>query len=382
MKLFTSLITVITLTIGLSACERIASVTQPVTPQIEDTSSEFSIGVALPLTGPLGTVAERMKQGLDLALSEINNEQSNNIRFKFIVEDTASTQEGAVQAFNNLIHQEGVSVILGPTSSSATQVAFPIAQENQVVAVSPSAGARGLSEIGDFVFRTPITTGVVVRQGVETTYAKLGYQRVATLFDETDLFSKDRESALQEAFAARGIEVLTTEVFQSNATDFTAQLTRIKELNPDAIFVSALPPDKPEILIQADRLGISAPIVISSLTNIELEAAGAAAEGAITFIGWLSTDETPGNQAFVQRYIETFGIQPNGFTAFSYVTLYVLTEAIKNAASPDSASIRDALAAIKDFDTIVGKFSFDAVGNGVYDMKALIVKDGAFQAFE
>ena len=103
---------------------------------------------------------------------------------------------------------------------------------------------RGLSAIGDFVFRIPLTTDVVVPKGIEVTHAKLGYQRVATMYDETDGFSTDRDAALQEAFAAKDIEVLTTESFRSGDTDFSAQLTRIQALNPDAIFVSALPPEK------------------------------------------------------------------------------------------------------------------------------------------
>ena len=142
--------------------------------------------------------------------------------------------------------------------------------------------------------------------------------------------------------------MLTTEVFQSGETDFSAQLTRIQALNPDAIFVSALPPEKPGILIQAHKLGITVPIIVSSLTSVEVDAAGAAAEGAITFIGWLTTDDTPGNQAFVQNYRETFGTIPNVFATVSYASVYILAEAIKNAEATDSNSIRDALANIRE----------------------------------
>ena len=382
MKSLAFIIAIAILIVGFSACERISQTIQPATPQIEDGSGEISIGLVLPLTGHLASTAERMQQGLDLALNEINNAQSSNTRFKFIIADDTSTPEVAVAAFNKLIHEEAVSVILGPASSSATQAAFPIAQENQVVAISPTSAARGLSAIGDFVFRILLTTDVVILKGIEATYTKLGYQRVATIYDETDLFSTDRDEALREVLTAIGVEVLTTESFQSDDTDFSAQLTRIKALNPDAIFVSALPPEKPGILIQGQQLGISAPIIISSLTSVEVEAAGAAAEGAITFIGWLSTDETPGNQAFVQNYSTTFGMKPDSFAASSYTSVYILAEAIKNAQSTDAISIRDALANIRDFDTVLGKFSFDANGDAVYAPKALIVKDGTLQSFE
>lgn len=381
MKAFRTIIAIATLIVGLSACERIPDITQPTTPETEDKNSEISIGVVLPLTGALASTGESMKQGLELALAEVNTAQLSDTTLKFIIEDGASTPEGAVAAFNKLIHEDSVSVILGPTTSSATQAAFPVAQENQVVAISPTSGARGLSAIGDFVFRVPLATNIVALKGVEATHAKLGYQRVATMYDETDLFSTDRDMALREAFTAIGVEVLTTEVFQSGDTDFSAQLTRIKALEPDAIFVSVLPPEKASILIQADKLGISAPIIMSSLTSVDVEAAGAAAEGAITFIGWLSTDDTPGNQAFVHNYNTTYGTIPEVFSVASYTSVHILAEAIKNAQATDAVSIRDALANISDLDTVFGKFSFNADGDAIYEQKALIVKDGMLQLF-
>lgn len=382
MKLFTCIVAIATLIVGFSACERVSQITQPTTPQVDDKSDAISIGVVLPLTGHLASAGELMKQGFDLALGEINNGQLGSPQFKFIIEDDASTPEGAVAAFNKLIHEDGVSVILGPATSSATEAAFPIAGENRIVAISPTAGKRGLGAISDFVFRIPLATDVVVAKGIPVTHAKLGYQRVATMYDETDGFSTDRDKALQEAFTVNGIEVLTTEIFRSGDTDFSAQLTRIQALNPDAIFVSALPPEKPLILVQAGALGISVPFIVSSLTNVEVAAAGAAAEGAITFIDWLPTDDTPGNQAFVQNYSATYGMEPNAFAAASYATAYILAEAIQNAQSTDSVSVRDALSNIMDFDTVFGKFSFNADGDAVYAPGVLVVKDGTLQPFE
>ena len=382
LKTFTFIVAIAILIVGFSACERISQIVQPTTSQMADKSETISIGVVLPLTGHLASTSELVKQGFDLALSEINKGQLGNTEFEFIIEDDASTPEGAVDAFNKLIREDSVSVILGPASSSAAAAAFPIAKENQIVAISPTAGARGLTAISDFVFRIPLTTDLVVSKGIEVTHAQLDYQRVATMFDETDVFSTDRNMALQEAFTAKGIEVLATEPFESGDTDFSVQLTRLQALNPDAIFVSALPPEKPGILVQADALGISVPFIVSSLTGVEVAAAGAAAEGVITFIGWLPTDDTPGNQAFVQNYTAIYGMEPNAFVASSYAAVYILAEAIKNAESTAPVSIRDALANIVDFDTVLGKFSFNADGDAVYDQRTVIVKDGILQPFE
>lgn len=371
----------VTLIVSFLACERVQQVIQPVTSDMGDKGNEISIGLVLPLTGHFASTGQIMKQGFDLALDEINKAQRSDISFKYITVDDTSTVEGAVVAFNELIEQN-VFAILGPASSSATRAAFPIAKENKIVAISPTSGARGLGAISNFVFRIPLTTDVVIPRGIKTTHAKLGYQRVATMYDKTDLFSTDRNEALQETFDANDIEVLITEVFETGDSNFSDQLARIKALDPDAIFVSALPPNKPGILIQAHELGISVPIFMSSLTDVEVQAAGAAAEGVITFTGWLNTDDTPGNQAFVQQnYNDTYGMKPSGFVAVSYASVYILAEALKNAQSIDPISIRDALKNIKDFDTILGKFSFNTDGDAIYEPNVLIVRNGTLQPF-
>lgn len=368
---------VVALSIGVLSCARTSPTAAPATEQ----GGEFSVGVVLPLTGHLASTGQLMKQGFELAFDEINTDPESQTKLTFIMEDDSSTVPGAVAAFNRLIQQEGLSVILGPASSAATQAAFPIAQDNQVVAISPTSGARGLSAIGDFVFRIPLTTAVVIPRGIQATQAVLGYQRVATLYDSTDLFSTDRDQTLRETFTAQGIEVLTTDSFASGDTAFAAQLTRIKELNPDAIFVSALPPEKPGILIQGYQLGLSVPFFVSSLTDREVEAAGVAAEGAITFTGWLPTDTTPGNQAFVESYRAAFDSEPTAFAALSYASVYVLARALEQAPATDSVSIRDALAALR-VDTLLGAFSFDANGDAIYEPKALIVRNGRLIPFE
>ena len=380
---FTFLSVMIVLIAGLAACERVSQITQPTTPPMAESAGEISVGVVLPLTGRLAdTFGILNSQGFELALSEINAAHPSGIKLKFIIKDDQSTIDEAVEAFNTLIHQENVSIILGPATSGQTEMTFPIAQENQVVAISPTSAARGLSAIGDYVFRVSLTTDRLIPPGIEVTQTKLGYQRAATMYDETDLFSTDGDASVQEVLATKGVEVITTETFQGGTTDFSEQLTRIQTLNPDVIFVSCLSPEKPGILKQAHQLGISAPFIVRTLTAADVQAAGAAAEGAITFVGWGTALDTPGNQAFVENYSTKFGTEPTNYAARSYATLHILAEAIANAKSTDAAAIRDALASIRDFDTIFGKFSFDANGDAVYDEKVLIVKDGKLVRFE
>ena len=119
-----------------------------------------------------------------------------------------------------------------------------------------------------------------------------------------DLFSADGAEVMKDALTANGVEILATETFQCGDTDFSAQLTRTKDLNPDVIFVSALPPDKPEILIQAEKIGIpdSATFIINTLTTADVLAAGDSAEGTIAFTSWVNSADTPGNGVFVKKY--------------------------------------------------------------------------------
>ena len=382
---FMFVLAIVLLIVGLSACDQIGQLLVPVPPDMEDVSVEIPIGVVLSITGRFASTFGRpMGTGFELALEEINNSQLGGRSIKFIIEDDQSTVEGAVEAFNKLIHQDGVPVILGPATSSQTKVVFPIAQENGVVAFSPTSAARGLSAIGDFVFRASLTTDVLIPSGIETTSAKLGYKTAATMYDESDVFSTDSDEAVREAFAANGVEVLITETFQGGDTDFTAQLTRIRDANPDIIFISALSPEKPGILMQGRQLGIpdSVPFVIRTLTIADVQAAGDAAEGAITFVGWASTADTPGNQAFVQNYSAKYGVEPSNYAARSYAAFHILAKAIADAQSTDSTAIRDALASITDFDTVFGKFSFNEVGDAVYDPKILIVVNGQLEIFK
>ena len=382
---FAFVLAIVVLIVGFSACDQIQQLLLPATPQMEGLRGEIAIGAVHPITGRLGVDNPPLGQGFELAVTEINNLQLSDVKIKLIVEDGQSTVEGTVEAFNKLIHQDGVAAILGPATSMQAQAVFPIAQQNGVVAISPTSAARGLSAIGDSIFRIALTTDVLIPSGIRITQEKLGYKKVATIYDETDLFSTDSEAVVKEALTANSVEILTTETFQTGETDFSAQLTRIKAANPDAIFISATVIETPEILIQGRQLGIPAdvPFLITfTLASSQIQPAGDAAEGAITFTSWVSTADTPGNQAFVQNYRAAYSVEPDVWAAQSYATVYLLAKAIADAQSADPTAIRDALANITDFDTILGKFSFNAVGDAVYDPIVLVVKNGEFQVFE
>ena len=376
---------VVVLIASFIGCERVQQVVQPTVSQMEGDREEILIGAVYPITGPSGLAGPSVEYGIDLAVSEINTSQHSSVKIRLITEDDQSTIKGAVEAFNKLIHQDKVPVILGPGSSSQAQEAFPVAHQNQVVAMSPSSAASGLSAISDFVFRTNLTTGVLIPNGIRVTQEKLRYQKVATLFDDIDLFSQTSDKELRKVLTSSGVEILTSESFQTGETDLSAQFTHIKALNPDVIFISSTVWDISNILIQGRALGIPSdiPFIVNlTLSRDLVDAAGDAADGTITFTSWDSTAETPGNQAFVQNYSTKYGIEPNVWAAQFYAAVHILAKGIADAQSTDPEAIAAALAEIRDFDTILGQFSFNDVGDAVYDPIVLIVKDGEFEVFE
>ena len=228
---------IVALIAGLSACDQGQQLLVPAPPQMGDDGVEIIIGVDVPLTGPYADpYGLPMQRGFELAREEIN--QLGGAQITFITEDDQSTVEGAVEAFNKLIHQHGVSIITGIALSTQGAPTFPIAQENGVLCFSSASSAAGLSAIGDFIFRTGLTTDVVNPIGVRITQKKLGYQRAALIYDDVDVYSTSSNEELSKALAASDIEIVATETFQTGDTNFSAQLTRIMAANPDVIFFS------------------------------------------------------------------------------------------------------------------------------------------------
>jgi len=382
---FTFALAVVALVVGLSGCEKIAPmVPDDTTTMPEMMDAEIPIGLAVALTGPFAEpYGLPMQRGFELARDEINMLSDANLTF--VPADTHSTVEGAVAAVQGLVDQ-GVPAIVGVGISTQLKEAFPIANENGVVAFSSISSAAGLSSIGDYVFRAGLATNLLNPSGVMATHEKLGYTKVATIYDAADAYSTSSNEENTKALEAIGVEILTAETFQTGDTDFSTQLTSIMGMEPEALFISALSPEMVQIIVQAREIGIpsSVHLIVPDLTRDEVQKAGVAADGAITFTNWSSTSDAPGNQAFVQNYRAKYGIEPEPWAAQSYATLYILANAIANAQSADAAAIRDALAQTMDFPTILGNFSFDPNGEAMYDPIVLVAnaKDGELHALE
>ena len=347
----------------------------------------ITIGVAVALTGANAeSYGIPMQEGLELAREEINMLGGPSITFA--PEDALGTVEGAKAAVQTLVDQ-GVPAIVGIGISTHLKEAFPIAQNAGVIAFSPISSAEGLSSLGDYIFRAGLAVNILTPLGMEITQAELGYTKVATIYDAADAYATSNNEVIVKELEANDVEILTQETFQTHDTDFATQLPNIMNLDPqpEALFISALSTEMVEVIKQGRAAGIpdSVPLIVADLTIKEIQAAGDAAEGAITISGWSAGSDAPGNQVFVQNYQAKYGSEPLPWAAQAYATLHILANAIMEAQSTDAAAIRDALAMTMDIDTVLGKFSFDENGEAMYDRVeervVHIVKDGQLQPF-
>ena len=381
---FSFLLAIVASAVALSGCDRdVTSMSDDEAPRI--VSEEIPIGVVVALTGhhaePYGLP---MQRGFELARDEIND--LGDVRLAFITVDDMSTPEGAKAAVRTLVKQK-VPAIVGLAISTHLKEAAPIAQENKVIAFSSVSSAAGLGRIGDFVFRSSLATNISIPSGLKATQEELGYEKVATIYDEIDLYARSSNDVLRSVLGENRIDILTEETFRTGDVDFSQQLTRIMEMDPDALFVSALSQEIAGILSQTTEVGFpeTIQIIAPDLTMVEVQEAGYGAEGAIGFIGWSSNSDAPGNQAFVQNYRARYGIDPEPWAAQSYATLHVLANAIQTAQSADPIAIRDALARTTDFPSNLGRvghFSFNAEGDALYDQILVVVKDGELEFLE
>lgn len=356
-------------------------------PAAKGLSGEIPIAGVWSLTGDAAVYGPSQKNASELAVEEINKSgMLGGAKLKLITEDDRSTKEGAITAFEKLINKEKVVAILGPTLSNSAKASNPIAQNAKVIVMGVSNTASGIVEIGDFIFRDSLPESVVQPNTVKITRNKLGYNKVAVMYGDDDVFTKGGYDVFKRVLDENGIKILTIETFKKKDTDFSAQLTKIKGLNPDQIIVSALAEEAAGILTQARQLGIPDSVHIiggNGFNSPKLaQLAGPAAEGAISGAAWFVGNDTPGNKNFVEAYNRKYGSNPDQFAAQAYAGVYIIANAIKTAGSSNSQAVRDSLAKTKDLDTVLGNFSFDEKRDPVHSPVVQTIKNGKFELFK
>ncbi|NMC33106.1 MAG: ABC transporter substrate-binding protein [Veillonellaceae bacterium] len=337
------------------------------------------IGVIAYLSGGGAAYGEAIRQGLELARDEINTQ--GKVKIELMFEDSKGEKNEAINAANKLIHKDNVVAIIGPTLSGEMFAAGPIANQSGVPVMGTSTTAEGITDIGDYIFRNALPESLAIPHAVKKAKEKFNLKKVAIMYSNNNDWAVSGFKTFEKSLKENGIETLTVETFADKDTDFSAQLTKIATLKPDAIVVASLYQEAALIAKKARELGINVPIVGNNGFNSPqfIKSAGKAADGAIMASPWFPGKEDATVKKFVAAFKEKYKKEPDQFAAQAYDALKIMATALeKSGSNTDRKKLRDTLAAIKDFPGVTGKFAFDAQRNPAMDVTVLIVKDGQF----
>jgi len=289
------------------------------------------LGAAEALTGPVAQYGISIRNGLELAINEINAKGGiNGDRLELTVEDDQAKKEEAINVFRQLIFRDKVLMIFGPTLSNSAFAADPIANQARIVVFGTSNTASGLTDKMPFVFRNSVMEADVLPVTVKAAQQHYKLGKVAVIYGNDDAFTKDGYDVFRRVLAADRIPVTTTETYAKGDVDFKAQLTRIKSTSPDAIVCSCLAEEAANIMLQARTLGLKQPFIGGNGFNSPklFQIAKGAADGTMMGTPWSSENHTPANDAFMKAYRAKYQADPDQFAAQAYDAVHITAQAI------------------------------------------------------
>ncbi len=212
----------------------------------------------------------------------------------------------------------------------------------------------------------------------------LGYKTFAVIHDTTD-YGKGHNQYFSEALGKDGGKILGTFGVTADQQDFTAELTQIKSLDPQAIYFGGLTPIGVRIRAQMDKLGITAVFDGTSgiVSDAYIQGLGPLAEGSLAFREGAPTEKLPGGKFFLEKYeAQHYDNPPEAYGAFAFAATELILDTIERV-GPDRKAVRDALGDVKDRDSIVGAITFDDHGqNTVPLITKYVVQDGKWVVWE
>lgn len=343
------------------------------------TAGTAKIGVVAYLTGAGAAYGETIRNGLELAQSEIN--AKGKVKIELIFEDSKGAKNEAINAVNKLMYKDNVVALIGPTLSSSMFAVGPAVNQAGVPIMGTSLTVEGITEIGDYIFRNSLPESAAIPQAVKKAHEKFQFKKVAIMYSDNNDLAVSGYNTFQKVLKEMGIEVLTVATYADKDTDFSAQLTKIASVKPDAIMIAGLYQEAALILKKAREIGITVPVVGNNGFNSPqlIKSAGKAADGSIVASPWFPEKDDPKVKQFRAAYKAKFNKEPDQFAAQSYDGLQIMAIALeKSGSTTDRKKLRDALTTIKDYSGVTGKFAFDAKRNPEMAVNVLIVKDGQF----
>ena len=362
----------------LTGCDKPASTPGAATGPIK-------VGEFASMTGSEATFGQSSHEGTLLAVDHLN--AAGGVlgrKMELLMEDDQSQAGQPATVVRKLIARDGVVAVLGEVASSRSLEAAPICQQSQIPMISPSSTNPKVTAVGDYIFRVcfidPFQGTVMANFARHTLHLK----KVAVLTDVKSDYSLGLAKFFKEGFIADGGAIVAEQNYSSGDKDFSAELTALKAVNPDGIFVPGYYTEVGLIALQAKQLGLNVPLLggdgweSSSLIPI----GGAALEGDYFSTHYSPEDTSAAVQDFVKAFRAKYNKTPDAMAALGYDSAMILADAMKRAGTADGAKVRDALAATKDFQGVTGKITMDADRNASKPAVILVIRDGQFKYVE
>lgn len=324
--------------------------------------SSIKIGVYVDLTGQTSAFGQSSKNGIQLAVDEINAAGGvAGKKLEVIVEDDQGRPEQAKTVVSKLVNQDKVQVIIGEATSTNSLAAAPVAQEAKIPMISHASTNEGVTKVGDYIFRICFIDSFQGSVMAKFAANNLKAKTAAIIGDVNSTYSKGLTEVFEQEFTKLGGKIINKQSYTQNDPDFKGQLTTIRALNPDVIYIPGYYGQVGIIAKQARELGMTMPLLGGDGWDApEIWKLGG--EGLKnTFISnhYASDNPAPEVQNFVNNYKAKYGTPPDSMAVLGFDSIKVLADAIKRANGADSDKLREALAQTKDFPAVTGKISIN-----------------------
>ena len=329
------------------------------------------IGVNMELSGAAAGYGNAQKQGIQLAVSEINKKGGIDVngrkkKIKLIMRDNKTAISTSASVAAQLATKEKVAAIVGPATTNAGTAEIPNITKAKVPSVSPSATDPNYTlqkngKVQPFVFRACYQNNFQGGSAAKFVMNNIKAKRVAVYTDNSSDYGNGLAKAFKKTYKGK---IVDSQTFSEGDKDFNAVLTSFKAKKVDAIYVPGYHNEVGFIIKQARQIGIKAPIIGSDgMADPKLvQIAGAKNASKIYYTTPFSTQvaaKDPTASKFMRDFKNRYHEEAPTFSALAYDAVYMIKEAIENEKSDDSAKITKGLEQIKDFTGVTGKITVD-----------------------
>ena len=340
-------------------------------------SSTIKVGGVAPLSGGVAVYGVECKNGIDLAIEEINAAGGiNGKTLEFICEDDEGDPAKSVNAYKKLVTNDGVEYVIGSLTSGCTIALTNLAQNQKILQIAPAATATAVTDAGNYIFRACFIDPFQGRVGGKFAFENLSAKKAAILYDIGNDYSVGLTENFESEFTKLGGSIVSKESYATGDKDFNAQLTKIKTAKPDVVYLPDYYGTVALIAKQLRAQGIDTPIVGADGWDGLTENAGDEVLNGYYSNHYAEDSDSPAVQKFVGSFKAKYNKSPNSFAALGYDSVYMLKDAILKAGTTDGEKVRAAFETT-DGDYVTGHITFDEKRNPVKSAVMIqLVKDG------